>query len=562
MKKSAFILLLFHVCVCLAQKKYPQNVFRNPMDLPIVLAGTFGELRTNHFHAGIDIKTNGRTGQKVYTAMEGYVSRIKVSTSGYGKALYITHPNGYTTVYAHLKKFNDRIEQFIKARQYKKKSYTIQVFPLKTEIPISKNELIAFSGNTGGSSGPHLHFEIRDTRTEKIINPLLFGYQVKDTRNPKVLGVRAYPIDNKAAIDHLPVNQEIQLTKKKPNYFVSKPIKAIGKIGLAIQTHDLQDRAPNKNGVYSIETYVNNQLIYHHRLETFSFDESKYINLLIDYPYYADKRRKYQKTYIEPTNRLSIYKNTPNKGYITIADKGEYTVLIKIKDVAGNTSTVELPIKGDAKINPIIEKEEKTPYYVDRNRETIFKEGNVEIYFPKYGLFKNTYIDFKAKGTHFTVHKPVIPFNYRYTLTYYTDSLPTAIKKYAYIASKDKKGRTNYVSASKKKGKLYAVTKTLGDFTIAYDSIAPKIYNLSFYKNQNISKHKTLKVSIKDNETGIKSYYATIDNQWVLMEYEPKTRRLTFDLNDLKSQNKKHIFQLKIEDLLGNTKTLKMEFIK
>ncbi len=532
------------------------------MDLPIVLAGTFGELRTNHFHAGIDIKTNGRTGQKVYTAMEGYVSRIKVSTSGYGKALYITHPNGYTTVYAHLKKFNDRIEQFIKARQYKKNSYTIQVFPLKTEIPISKNELIAYSGNTGGSSGPHLHFEIRDTKTEKIINPLLFGYQVKDTRNPNVLGVRAYPIDNKAAVDHLPVNQEIQLTKKKPNYFVSKPIKAIGKIGLAIQTHDLQDSAPNKNGVYSIETYVNNQLVYHHRLETFSFDESKYINLLIDYPYYAEKRRKYQKTYIVPANRLSIYKNTSNKGYITIADKGEYTVLIKIKDVAGNTSTVELPIKGDAKINPIIETEEKTPYYVDRNRETIFKEGNVEIYFPKYGLFKSTYIDFKVKGTNFTVHKPVIPFNYRYTLTYYTDSLPTAIKKYAYIASKDKKGRTYYVSASKKKGKLYAVTKTLGDFTIAYDSIAPKIYNLSFYKNQNISKHKTLKVSIKDNETGIKSYYATIDNQWVLMEYEPKTNRLTFDLNDLKSQNKKHIFQLKIEDLLGNTKTLKMEFIK
>lgn len=561
MRKTAFLLLLLQFGICFGQKKYPQNVFRNPLNIPIVLAGTFGELRSNHFHAGIDIKTNGKSGLKVHTALNGYVSRIKVSTSGYGKALYITHPNGYTTVYAHLSRFSDNIEKYIKARQYKKKSYEIQVFPLKNELIIAANEVVAYSGNTGGSSGPHLHFEIRDTKTEKIINPLLFGYKVKDTKSPTILGLRAYPANNSAAINNISVAQEIPLTKIKANYYTAKPVKAIGAIGFAIQTHDLQNAATNKNGVYSIETFLNDQLVYHHNLETFSFDESKYINLLIDYPYYSKARRKYQKTYVEPVNKLSIYKTNYNKGYLNIVDKGNYTLIIKIKDVANNVSTVKVPIVGDAKINPIIKENKTTDFFVDRIRETIFKQKHVEIYFPKYCMYQSRYIDFKVDDTNFTIGKPNFPLNYSYTIKYDLDSLPPTTHKYAYIALKNKK-YTNYISAHKKGNQLTARTKSLGNFTIAYDSIAPKIYNLSFYKNQNIGKHKSIKVSIKDNETGIKSYYATIDGKWILMEYEPKTKRLTFDLNDLKSTNKKHIFQLKIQDLLGNTKSLKMDFIK
>ncbi|MDO6738972.1 M23 family metallopeptidase [Wenyingzhuangia sp. 2_MG-2023] len=561
MKKSIIFLLFINICSSFAQKNYPQNQFRNPLDIPIVLAGTFGELRTNHFHSGIDIKTNGVSGKKVYAAHQGYVSRIKISLWGYGKAIYVTHPNGYTTVYAHLKKFSDKIENYIKAKQYQKKSFEIQLFPGKGELPIETDEIIAYSGNTGGSTAPHLHFEIRDTKTEKIINPLLFGYDVKDNIHPTVLGLRISPLGKKSAINNLPVAQEIPLTKINAKTYVSKTIKATGKIGISIRTHDLLNYAPNKNGVYSIETYVNDTLKYHHDLETFSFDESKYINLLIDYAYYATKSRKFQKTYVEPFNKLSIYKNTVKKGYLNISDQKQYTVLIKISDFAKNVTTVKIPIQRDSIITPVLKEATKTPYYIPTNQYCVFKNKNVELRFPKATFYENMYLDFNVEDDHIHVHKPTLPLSKNYTIAYFMDSISPKQQKHAYLALKYR-NNYNYVSSDKKGNKLYANTKSLGDFTVKYDSIAPKIEHLSFYKNQNLANHKSISVVIKDLQTDIKSYYATIDNEWILMEYEPKKNLLTFDLNDLKTQNKKHIFQLKIEDLLGNTNSLTIDFTK
>lgn len=561
LKKTIFLILFIVFHASFGQKNYPKDQFRNPLDIPIILAGTFGELRTNHFHAGIDIKTQGVVGKTVHTAHKGYVSRIKVSLWGYGKAIYITHPNGYTTVYGHLKKFSPKIEKYIKEYQYKKKSYEIHLFPSKDKLPVDTDEIIAYSGNSGSSGGPHLHFEIRDTRTEKIINPLLFGYNVKDNITPTVRGLRVSPLGKKSAVNELPVSQEVQLNKIKNNSFVSKPLKAIGKIGLSIRTHDLLNNASNKNGVYSIEMFVNDTLKYHHLLETFSFSESKYINLLIDYPYYAKKYRKFQKTFVEPTNKLSIYKKKVNSGYLEISDQQKYNVLIKVKDLAGNTTTVTVPIVGDKTIRPVIKEDYITPHYIDKDKYTVFKEKNVELRFPRNTFYENTYIDFEVEKNQFKVHKPVLPLNKSYTVSYFMDSLSTSQQKHAYIALKRKKGN-KFISSDKKGSKLYANTKTLGTFTINYDSISPRIEKLSFYKNQNISKHKTITAVIKDAKTGIKSYYATIDDEWILMEYEPKKNKLTFDLNDLDTQNKKHTFQLKVEDLLGNTKFTSVDFIK
>ncbi|MGY5352954.1 M23 family metallopeptidase [Wenyingzhuangia sp. IMCC45533] len=561
MKKGFIFLLYAFVSLSFGQKKYPQNQFRNPLDFPIVLAGTFGELRTNHFHSGIDIKTKGVSGKKVYAAKEGYVSRIKVSLWGYGKALYVRHPNGYTTVYGHLKKFSKEIEEYVKQRQYQKKSFEIQLFPSKTDLPVTTDQIIAYSGNTGGSSAPHLHFEIRDTRTEKVINPLLFGYQVKDNITPTFKGLRATPFGEKSAINHIPVSQIIETKKINSKLYVANEIKAIGNIGLSISTHDLLNNAANKNGVYSIEMYVNDTLAYHHRLETFAFDESKYINLLIDYPFYAKKYRKYQKTYIEPNNKLSIYKKHLNKGFINIKNNEHYRVEIVVKDLAKNTLTIRVPIKGDSLITPVVKPQPKTPYFVDRDKYCVFKQGLSEIRFPKNTFYKNTFIDYQYNTDKISVHKQVLPLDKNYTLTYFTDSLTPHQKKYVYFAQKSK-NHYNYISTHKKENKIYTNTKYLGDFYLRYDSIAPKIYKPSFYKNQNISKYQTLTIHIKDDETGIKNYYGTIDNQWILMEYQPKRNRLTYDLGDLKSLNKKRHFKLKIEDLLGNTKTYDSYFIK
>ncbi|MCB0432591.1 MAG: M23 family metallopeptidase, partial [Mangrovimonas sp.] len=200
MKKLLYILTILCQTSLLAQTNYPQDYFIDPLDINLVLAGTFAELRANHFHSGLDIKTQQREGLKVYACADGFVSRIKISHGGYGKALYITHPNGYTTVYAHLQKFAPKIEAYIKEHQYGQESYEIEVFPGAVELLVKQGDVVAYSGNSGGSEGPHLHFEIRDNE-ERPINPMLFGIDIKDTTKPIIKEVYAYPISDDAHIN-------------------------------------------------------------------------------------------------------------------------------------------------------------------------------------------------------------------------------------------------------------------------------------------------------------------------------------------------------------------------
>jgi hypothetical protein len=251
--KNLFLLCIFNLA---AQSPYPQDYFRSPLDIQLVLSGTFAELRSNHFHSGLDIKTNGKEGLEVYSIAEGYVSRIKISRYGYGKALYITHPNGYTSVYAHLQKFSPTIEQYIKRQQYLKEQFEIELFPKPSTLVIDADEMIAYSGNSGGSSGPHLHFEIHD-KHERPINPMLFGFDIKDTTAPELYQLYAYPISNRSHVEGNQEKKKIRLRKQANGNYIAEPIKAFGTIGFGIVANDRQDYAANKNGVYKIEAFFN-----------------------------------------------------------------------------------------------------------------------------------------------------------------------------------------------------------------------------------------------------------------------------------------------------------------
>lgn len=544
-----------------AQKQYPQNYFTPPLKIPIILSGTFGELRSNHFHSGVDIKTLGKEGIPIFAPADGYVYRIKVAQFGFGKALYVNHPNGYTTVYAHLRRFSPEIQEYVKSIQYQKEQYaTGNLFPKPERFPIKKGDLIGYTGDTGSSGGPHLHYEIRDTKTEHIINPMLFGLLPADTKAPTIRKLMVFPLSDDARINNSATKTTLELRNKGNNQYVTNKITASGTIGFGLNVFDRLDGALNKNGIYSLEMKLNGTRVYYHDLETFSFAESKYINLLIDYKHYTKFRRRFQKTHKVDENRLSIYEDLVNNGKIDIEDRYTYHVEIIAKDFKGNTSSISIPIEG-VQSNSLFTKKDTTNFKIKANDFHKFKQENVTIAFPKNTFYKDCFLDFTVKNDTAKIHEPIIPLDKRYTLTFFTPHLTEKEKQQVYIANINR-NRSRYTSTKKKLDKVYTTTKSLGTYTLQFDSIPPtaKLYN--FKNNQWISQLKKLKVKIRDKESGIKNYRATIDNDWVLMEYNHKKGILSYDFSDKKLVGSKHLFKLVVSDNVGNTKIISATFFR
>ncbi len=557
----SFLLLLF--CTSLfSQKQYPKNYFSAPLDIPIILAGTFGELRSNHFHSGVDIKTQRKEGLPIYAPANGYVSRIKVAQYGFGKALYIKHPNGYTTVYAHLQKFEPRIQEYVKQIQYNKENYyTGNLFPDEDKFVVRKGDIIAYSGDTGSSGGPHLHYEIRDSKTEHIINPLLFGLKVKDDKHPTIQKLMIFPLDNDSRVNNSNTKTGIPIKNLGDGKYVAERFTASGNIGLGISVFDRLNGAMNKNGIYSLEMKINGKRVYYHDVETFSFSESKYINLHIDFEHYIRYKKRFQKTFRAPKNKLSLYKNLINEGVINIKPLENYNIEIVAKDLEGNTSLLRIPVKG-VKNNSIFKNKDTTAHKITAKAFNKFQEKNVTIAFPKNSFYYDCFLNFEVRDSIAKIHEPIIPLNKKFTLTFDTSTLTSEQKKQVYIANVTKKRYSRYVTTKRKENKVYTNQKTLGSYRLLYDSIPPSISLVNFSDGKWLTKNKTLKVKIRDKESGIKEYRATIDNDWVLMEYNHKKRILTYDFNDKKLVGSKHIFKIVVSDNVGNTEIISTTFYR
>ena len=551
------------ISVGFSQEKYPTNYFRSPLDIPIVLSGSFGELRSNHFHSGLDIKTQGKEGLKIYAPADGYVSRIKVQQFGYGKALYITHPNGYTTVYGHLKKFNSKIQEYVKSIQYKKENYsTGNIFPDPEMFLVKKGDIIAFSGDTGGSGGPHLHYEIRNTKTEHIINPMHFGLIPKDDKSPTFLKLMAYPLGNDSRINQSTKNVILPIKKGKDNIYTTNRISASGTIGFSAIVFDRLNDAWNKNGIYSLEMKVNGKRHFYHDVETFSFSESKFINLHIDYSHYGQFRKKFQRTFKVAANKLNTYKELINNGKLEVKKGFNYKVEIIAKDFKGNSSTVKVPIIGKESNTLFIQKKDTTIYRIIKDKFNKFTQKGITIAFPKNTFYEDLFLDFKVDSSMVKIHTPTIPLDKSFTLTFDTSQLSKEEKKVMYIANMNNKRYPRYVRTVKKENKFYTTTKSLGSYKLLSDKEKPKINLVNFKDNQWLSKLNFLKVKIKDKKSGIKSYKAYIDDEWILMEYNHKKGILSYDFKDKTLIGSKHLFQILVSDNVGNTNTLSATFYR
>ncbi|WP_461599225.1 M23 family metallopeptidase [Winogradskyella sp.] len=557
-------ILLFCLISCSAysQSEYPQDYFRSPLDITLVLSGTFSELRSSHFHSGLDIKTQQKQGLKVYATADGYVSRIKVSHYGYGKALYVTHPNGYTTVYAHLQKFSDRIEKYIKECQYEKESYEVEVFPSTQELLVSKGEVIAYSGNTGGSGGPHLHFEIRDNQ-ERPINPMLFGIDIQDSKRPFVSGVYAYPKDDAAVINGKNERVPLRLIPQRNGDYDVEKIIAYGHIGFGVTSYDKQDLAPNNNGVYNIQTFFNGNKSLEIDFKRFSFDETKHIKRLIDYEYFKTKRSRIQKLFIEKNNPLSLYKDAYDDGYVKVEDSTSSVYKIRIRDFKGNETWVNIPIEGKYETvkSDTEDGENKTLIYA--NQPTELKSGLVTVNFYKNTVYEDVSIDFRVSSDTLFLHEDHIPlqknFYINYDLNHYKSEHLDKVfiaRLYGYYK------KPSYVNTKRKGNILSASSNTFGTYTLAMDTVAPTIKPVNFKDKKWLSKYRYLKVKIDDDLSGISKYRATVNGQWILMEYDYKTNMLVHDFNDNIVKDTKNDLKIIVTDNVGNSSTFEATFFR
>ena len=562
MKYIYLLILSFYSVIILSQNKYPQHYFEAPLKIPIYLSGTFGELRSNHFHSGIDIKTQGKEGIPIYAPADGFVSRIKVKQYGFGKALYIDHPNGFTTVYAHLKKYAPKIQEYVKKTQYEKQSYyTGNLFPSEDKFPVKKGDLIGFTGNSGSSGGPHLHYEIRDTKTEHIINPLLFGLTVKDDIKPIIKNLYAFPLNDNARINKACKKTIIPIKKIDSGLYKANTTNANGLIGFGIETYDQQNGTYNKNGIYSLEMQVNGTRVYYHDVETFSFAESKYINLLIDYETYGKHKKRIQKTHKVDANPLSLYKDLIDAGKITISNSENYMIEIIAKDILGNTSTLKIPIRG-VDNNTLITKKDTTNFKINAKAFNTFTQKGVTIAFPKNTFYSDCFIDFSVEDSIAKIHEPIIPLDKKYTLTFDTSNLSYEQKQQVYIANVTKPKKEYYATTKKRDTKVFTNTKSLGSYRLKFDKKSPTITPLNFKNEQNLNVLKTLQVKINDDESGINEFNAFIDNEWILMEYNHKKGILTYDFSDKMLVGYKHIFKLVVSDNVGNTEETELTFYR
>ena len=557
MKKSIAILLVLASQVIFAQ--YPKDYFRSPLDIPINLSGTFGELRPNHFHSGLDIRTNNVEGLPVYASADGTIIRIKVSAFGYGKALYIAHPNGYTTVYGHLQKFSDRIEAYVKEQQYKQKSYEVELYP--STLKVTQSEIIALSGNSGGSGGPHLHFEFRDTATEKIINPMAFGMNklIKDEMKPVISSLMVYPANDSTSVNKSKNPVSLSLQKQVDGSFLASKVVASGKIGFALNSYDLSTNNYNKNGIYKVVSYVNGSPNFKFEFDTFAFDESKHINYFIDFNRYKKLKQRFQKLFIKESYPLSLVSGNTKNGFLDIKPNVTYTYKIEVFDYHGNKTIVNIPItyEKEVNVNSVIP---KGNYYIKTKSDYNFEFEKTAIYIPVNALYENASLNIIEKDGVLDIENNYEAIQNGLTVTLDMSHLSEEEQKKAFVGTV-LGFKLEYNSSFRKANKVSAKVKAFGKYKVGFDNVAPRIYNPNFIEGSNISKLSTLSVSISDAVSGIDTYNAYLNGEWILMEYDYKTKKLVHNLKDGKVFSGKNDIKIVVTDKLDNTATFSSNFI-
>lgn len=548
----------------LSQPTFQQNYFIAPINISMFLSGSFGELRSNHFHSGIDIKTQGVTGHRIFASAEGYISRIKVEAAGYGNTLYITHPAGYTTVYAHLDRFRQDIADYVRELQYKQEKHALNIYPEKEKWKVEKGEFIALSGSSGYSFGPHLHFEIRNAANQAPMNVLLFGFEIEDNVAPRPRSVYMYPTGDQSHVNGVSGKQRFQVKTDSTGYTLidQQELMANGTIGFGIEAFDYLNGARNRCGLYSIKMLIDGEEKYHWKMDQFTFSESRYINSYIDYEEKKENSRLVQKTYLEPNNRLGLYQHVEDEGIIDFSEDRQYLVRFILEDAYANSTEISFTIQGGQSYT-------QTPsspihdfvrtFTWDSPNE--FRNEDVVLTIPKGSLYKNVDFTYKKTDALEGCWSPVHHIQNIYTpmhlsgeLAIRADSLPKYLREKAYLGYMNgEEGPMVAAGGMWEDGLVRTKIRSFGRYTVLVDTIEPEIKPLNLGGSRDMSAKPSIRFRVRDLQSGIRSYEGYIDNHWVLVEYDLKYNLVyyRFDTERLE-RGKSHELELYIIDNKDN----------
>lgn len=539
--------------------------FISPLKIAPALSANFGELRNNHFHSGLDFKTQQTINKPIYAAENGYVSRIGVSPTGFGLSLYIDHPSGYTTVYAHLNSFSPQIAEYVREQQYLKESYQVTLFPEKDRFTVKKGEQIALSGNSGSSGGPHLHFEIRETKNQDPLDPLLFiGKIFEDTRKPEIRGLAFYPVKGKGVVNNISDPTYININHSKTGEALpfAKHIEAWGQIGVGVKAYDRMNGQNNIYGVKHIKLFVDSVLIYTSKIDRFSFEKTRMINSFIDFEEWRVRNSFFMKSYIEPGNNLPVYDKVINRGYIDIDQECDYKMRYELEDYYGNVLSYPFVVKGKKQnIKPIL----PCQNYMAWNLDNSVVGYDFTLRIPARNLYSDfCYVHTSTPSINYysaihQVHPSPVPLDNQARLWIKLNADTLARRENLGIVEIKKTGRSSWIGGEYKNGGVEVSIKELGGkFAIDIDTVAPEIIPLQPEKWVSSGK---IRLQLSDDKSGITSFRGEIDGKYALFTHDIKSPIYTyfFDENRL-DKNKEHTLVFRAEDGANNISEYRYTF--
>lgn len=534
---------------------YPKNYFRNPLAIPMNLSGNFGELRPNHYHMGLDCKTNARENLPVYAAADGYIARIKIEPAGFGRAIYINHPNGITTLYAHLNDFNPYLEAWVKGQQYKLASWQVFLELTPDQFPIKKGDFLAYSGNTGGSQAPHLHFEVRKTATDENLNPLFFGFPLQDNTPPKILRMAIYD-RNQSTYEQVP-KQFAAKANKSGGYVITPAIiqTSSPKVSLAITAYDTHDGSSNLNGISEGQLWMDEQPIIAFRMDGISYDQTRYLNAHIDY-----KTKKSGGPFLQHLSELpgytsSIYKKVNGDGVIDLSDMKVHDIRIVVKDAYGNKNQLNTKLQWQGGVQPVVSAISGKlfqPMMLD-----VSESGSCEFYLGERCLYDKVHLAAKelpatslGVSNVFQIGNPNVPLQEAFLIRLQPSRQLSEIERTHTVMQWYSGTKKEVQKVEWQQGWAAARFRDFGYFQLIVDTEPPVIVPSGFNDGANLQKASRISFSVKDNLDKTKKVRAELDGNWLRFTND-KGHNYIYRFDE-KCPPGEHELKIRAEDEAGN----------